>query len=180
MAPWSCLSTTTLRSWFENVSYTKSAQPDAPEAAASNSPFQASYEPKSSAMRSASAERPAGRAGGRRLELALPGLVRAEVLRDAVRERPLGLVAALRAHVLPEQVVEDVSRRVVRHVPDRARRRGEVALLAVGFERLFGRVPAVHVALMVGVVMPFEHLLGDVRLQRVVIVRQRIEFVAHR
>ena len=99
-------------------------------------------------------QRPArgGRSGS--LEFALPALVGAEVLGDAVGEVTVGFAAAVRAHVLPEHRVEIVPRAVMGHVVERTARRGVVAGLAVLREGLLGAFEAVHVALMVGVVMP--------------------------
>jgi hypothetical protein len=61
-------------------------------------------------------------------------------------------------------------------VPDGARGRGEVAGLAVLREFLLGGFESVHVALVVGVVMPREDLFADRRLERVVVVRKRRQF----
>lgn len=122
-------------------------------------------------------ERPATGSGRGGLELTLPGLVGTEVLLDPVGEIAGGFVAALGTHRLPEQVVEDMAGAVVGDVAQRRGRRGEVPFLAILHERLFGTIPAVDVALMVGIVMPREDLFADVRFECVVVVGQRRQFV---
>ncbi len=112
----------------------------------------------------------------RRLRTRLPAFVGAEVLLDAVAEVALRLTAAVGVHVLPEQRVEIVATAVVGDVAHRGGTRTEVTGVAVLGERLLGRFEAVYVSLMVGVVVPGEHLFGDVWLQRVVVVRERWQF----
>jgi len=67
----------------------------------------------------------------------------------------------------------------VGYAADRARAGTELVVLAVFFEGFFGRIPAVDVALVVGVVMPRQNLFADVRLKGVILVRKGVEFVAH-
>jgi len=71
-------------------------------------------------------------------------------------------------------------RGVVSHVADRARTRTKVVVLAVLGEGFFGGVPAINVALMMGIVMPCQDLFIEMRFKRVILVRKGVKFVAHR
>jgi len=72
--------------------------------------------------------------------------------------------------------VQIVATAVVGDVPQRAGRRGKVTRFAVLGERLLGRGETVHVALMVRVVVPRQHLFGDVEFECIVVVRKRWQF----
>ncbi len=109
---------------------------------------------------------------GRGRELAVEALERSEVLGDGVGEVALGAAAAVGAHVLPVQRVQDVPGEVEREGLLQAHDLREVALVARLGDALGGVVGALDVSGVVLVVVQFEDVPVDVRFQRAVVVRQ--------
>src|SRR4051794_9934039 len=111
------------------------------------------------------------------LELVLERVEAAEGLPDGVRQRSVGLAAAVRAHDLPEEAVVGVTAGVVANRGLLVAERGEV--LQHLLDRLVGPLRAlergvglVHIGLVVLVVVDAHRLLVDVRLERAVVVRE--------
>src|SRR5690606_39998731 len=119
-------------------------------------------------------------------ELLLELIERAERLVDGLGERAARLPTPVRAHDGPEQRVIRVAATVVAdRRPDLLRHRVEVAHQLLDALRLQVRVAlkrlvhVVHISLVMLVMVDPHRLLIDMRLQRVVSIRQRWKFVSH-
>ena len=110
--------------------------------------------------------------GGGLRELGLELVEGAEVLVDCRAQRAIGLVAPVRALVLPEDRVEHVTRDVEGQGLLQADDRTEVVLVPGGFQLFQRLVGAGHVRRVVLVVMELHDLRRHMGLERGVVVGQ--------